>query len=193
MLDYLFHKYRNSVILIEPATPKLIPYYVKYKKPSFPYEEAKNKRETYNFLVYGNLSRLNEACFEKIFNSIRIIQKLKDKLKFKSLDDLYYMTDDVDLLKEKLHLQLVFLIKTNQMNRSNYEELNKLIREINYYDIGNIIMTSRTFERENTLSPGATISGGKKSKRLKLMKKHLPKTHKKKKVKSKCSVKKVTT
>lgn len=41
MLDYLFHIYNNSVILIEPATPKLITYYVKYKKPCFPYEEEK--------------------------------------------------------------------------------------------------------------------------------------------------------
>lgn len=192
MLDYLFHIYNNYVILIEPATPKLIKYYEKYKKPSFPYEEEKNRIETYNFLVYGNLSRLNEVCFEKIFNSMRIIQKLKDKLKFKSLDDLYYMTSDLDLLKEKLRLQLVFLIKTNQLNKSNYEELNKLIREINYYDIGSIIMTSRTFERENTIASRATTSGGKKSKRLKL-KKYMRKTHTRKILKSKCRVKKVKT
>ena len=183
MLDYLFHIYKDYVILIEPASPALIPYYTKYKKPNFPYTE-KNRIETHYFLIYGNLSRLNEVCFEKIFNSIRIIQKLKDKLKFKSLDDLYYMTDDLELLKEKLHLQLVFLIKTNQLNRSNYEELNKLIKEINYYDIGNIIMTSRRFERENTTVTKSTISGGKKklkiTKGFKIYKKKMSKTQKRK-------------
>jgi hypothetical protein len=190
MLDYLFHTYSDYVILIEPATPSLIPYYTKYKKPNFPYT-GKNRIETYNFLVYGNLTRLSEVCFEKIFNSIRIIHKLKEKLQFKSFDDLYNMTSNVDSLKEKLHVKLDYLIKTKQLNRITSPEINKLIDEINYYDIGDIIIKSRSFESKS-MSVSATISGGKKSKGLKLMKKRMRKTEKRKKVKSKCSVKKNT-
>ena len=183
----MFHIYNDYVILIEPATPALIPYYTKYKKPNFPYT-GKNRIETYNYLVYGNLTRLKEICFEKIFNSMRIIKKLKENLKFKSLEDLYNMTSDLVSLKEKLHHQLVFLIRTKQLNRTSYEELNKLIDEINYYDIDDIIITSRGFD-SRSMAIGATSSGGKKSKGLKQMKKRKHKTQKRKKIKRKNSVK----
>jgi hypothetical protein len=179
LLDYLFQTYKDYVILIEPATPALIPYYTKYKKPNFPYT-GKNRIETHNFLIYGNLTRLKEICFEKIFNSMRIIKKLKENLKFKSLEDLYNMTSDLVSLKEKLHHQLVFLIRTKQLNRTSYEELNKLIDEINYYDIDDIIITSRSFD-SRSMAIGSISSGGKKSKGIKQMKKCKHKTQKRKK------------
>ncbi|MFN9906904.1 MAG: hypothetical protein ACK56F_12415, partial [bacterium] len=69
MLDFLFKIYRNSVILIEPATPSLIPYYTKYNKPSFPYD-PNTLKETFGFLVFGNIYNLSENCFSTIFRSI---------------------------------------------------------------------------------------------------------------------------
>jgi hypothetical protein len=75
MLDFLFNIYRNSVILIEPATPSLIPYYTKYNKPSCPYD-PNTLKETYGFLVFGNLSYLSEICFPTIFRSINMIKNM---------------------------------------------------------------------------------------------------------------------
>lgn len=166
MLDYIFQTYRDYVILIEPATPELIPYYTKYKKPSFPYNKN-NIMETYNFLVYGNLSRLNEVCFEKIFKSIKIIKNLEKKLQFNSIDDLYERTNDLESLKEKLHIKLKFLIRTKQFPMDVYKGINNLIDDINYYDISEIIMTSRFFESESTTTQAASRGGKKNTKRKK--------------------------
>jgi hypothetical protein len=158
MLDYIFQTYREYVILIQPATIDLIPYYTKYKTPCFPYK-GNNMKETYNFLVYGNLSRLNENCFVKIFNSLRIINKLKDTLDFRSLDDLYDRTSDLDSLKEKLHRKLVFLIRTKQLAETNYQEIQNLINDINYYSIDEIIIAASEFEHKSTASSAAKYGG----------------------------------
>jgi hypothetical protein len=162
MLDYIFQTYREYVILIEPATEVLIPYYTKYKSPCFPYR-GNNMKETYNFLVYGNLSRLNEVCFEKIFRSLSIINKLKEKLLFTSLDDLYERTSDLDSFKEKLHRKLVFLIRTKQLAESNYKEFNNLINTINYYNIDEIIIAASEFEHKSSASSLAKYGGKTKS------------------------------
>jgi hypothetical protein len=164
MLDYIFITYQNYVILIEPANAELISYYVKYKKPSFPYK-GNNMKETYNYLIYGNLSRLNEICFEKIFRSFKIIKRLESELKFTSLDDLYNRTNDLDSLKEKLLQKLIHLVKTDQIERKKFQTLSSLINEINYYDIDEYIITSRTFDTEPIRSSAAASSYGGKKKR----------------------------
>jgi hypothetical protein len=92
-------------------------------------------KETYDYLVYGNLSRLNERCFEKIFRSFKIIKRMEAELKFSSLDDLYNRTNDLETLKEKLLKKLLHLVKTNQIERKKFQELSTLINEINYYEV----------------------------------------------------------
>ena len=166
MLDFIFHTYQDYVILIEPANADLIIYYTKYKKPSFPFK-GNNIKETYNYLIYGNLSRLNERCFEKIFRSFKIIKRLESELKFNSLDDLYYRTNELDSLKEKLLKKLIHLVKTNQIERKKFQSLSNLISEINYYDIDEIIITSRSFDAEPIRNSAATSSYGGKNKSMK--------------------------
>jgi hypothetical protein len=155
MLDYIFREYKDNVILIEPASIELIPYYTKYKKPSFPYK-GKNIRETYNFLIYGNLSRLNEKCFEKIFNSMRIIKNLEEKLNFHSINHLYERTNDLETLKMKLNTKLLYLIRIKEIPTKKFNELNNLINSINYYNIDDLIIASRGFE---TKSRSVSASG----------------------------------
>jgi hypothetical protein len=162
MLDYIFESYKDYIILIEPATLDLVPYYTKYKKPNFPYGGHKIK-ETFGFLVYGNLTRLNEVCFAKIFNSIRIIKRLEEKLQFSSLHDLYSKTNDLESLKHKLQLKLNFLIRTKQIESTKYHEINNIISNINYYDIDELIIESSTFGIESMKNLSAR--GGKKKSR----------------------------
>ena len=183
MLDYIFREYKDYVILIEPASRELIPYYTKYKIPSFPYR-GKNIEETYNFLIYGNLSRLNEKCFEKIFNSMRIIKKLEEKLKFHSIDDLYDRTNDIESLKMKLNTKLLYLIKIKEIPSANFNEIKHIINDINYYNIDEIIIASRGFESQSTSSMltrgGKTKTKKQKNKKTKKQKQKNKKTKNKK-------------
>ena len=64
MLDHIFTEYKNNIILIEPATPELIPYYTKYKRPNFPYDKN-GLTETFGFLMYGNLHTLGELRIQQ--------------------------------------------------------------------------------------------------------------------------------
>jgi hypothetical protein len=145
MLDYIFSIYNNSVILIEPATPGLIKYYVDYKTPDFPYSK-RDLEETFNYLIYGNLRLLREGCFIKIFKSIYLIDKLSHILQFKSITDLYDKTNNVTDVKEKLITKLDFLVKTKQMKATYYEQLMNNIMSIQFYDIQDILLLSNEYK-----------------------------------------------
>jgi hypothetical protein len=172
LLDYIFTTYRDFIILIEPASPALIPYYTSFKTPCFPYNKS-GLNETFNFLVYGNLTRLNENCFKKLFMSINIINKLIPILQFDSLNDLYLRTNNINELKEKLIVKLEHLIKTKQLKAEYYENLINNIISIKYYDIHDIILASNDFNSKNlttndryiSSSKVAMKSGGKKYKK----------------------------
>lgn len=171
LLDYIFNIYIGLVILIEPATPGLVEYYVNYKTPSFSYYEN-NFNETFNFLVYGNLRTLKENCFRKIFRSINIINKLSSTLQFDSLNDLYSRTNNLSDLKNKLIIKLEHLIKTKQIKPDYYEQILDNIINIKYYDIHDILIASDEFIRNPTITNRSTTeskslikSGGKKNRR----------------------------
>jgi hypothetical protein len=163
LLDYIFDYYRGKVILIEPASPKLIPYYTKTRKPSFPYTPD-FLRETYGRLVFGRLTTLKESCFYKIFRSLNTINKLIKTLYFNSLSDLYNNTHNLSSLKEKLITKLDYLVKTKEVNPMYYEQiLSQIIDGIKFYDIEDIIMA-----RRNIPTPSErALSGGKKYKKTK--------------------------
>jgi hypothetical protein len=177
MLDFIFNKYKDSLILIEPANPALIGYYTKYKKPSFPYVPSMLK-ETRNFLIYGNLSHLRENCFQMIFRSITIINNMVNTLHFNSINDLYQNTNSLTTLKDKLITKLDFLVKTKQMKPYYYEEILQKIIDIKFYDIEDILLFSKSPKNSLSESYLSTKSGGKKVKRNK-------KTKNQKKIKSK--------
>lgn len=157
MLDFIFNTYKDSVILIEPATPELIPYYTKYNKPSFPYNSSTYLKETFGFLVYGNLSHLREKCFQQIFKSINTINHMVSTLHFQSINDLYRGTNSLTTLKDKLITKLDFLVKTQQMKPHYYEQILQQIIDIKFYDIEDILFSSKK-ERKDAYA----ISGGKK-------------------------------
>lgn len=164
MLDFLFNIYRNSVILIEPATPSLIPYYTKYNKPSFPYD-PNTLKETYGFLVFGNLSYLSEICFPTIFRSINMIKNMINILQFESINDLYKNTNSLTTLKDKLITKLDYLVKTKQMKPHYYEQILQKIIDIKFYDIEDILLFSKKFERNGLREKELVerpITGGKK-------------------------------
>jgi len=147
MLDYIFAEYKNYVILIEPATPELIPYYAKYKKPCFPYNQS-GLEETFNYLVYGNVKVLRENCFTGIFRSIKFIDSLVNILEFRSLDDLYSDTYDINSLKKKLLAKLknTEIHNSQQMHKQQmYKNICEKINGIKYYDINDIITKSTHF------------------------------------------------
>jgi hypothetical protein len=185
MLDYIFNTYKDYIILIEPATPDLIPYYTKYKKPCFTYD-VKSLKETYGYLIYGNLSMLKERCFENIFKSIKTINKMITNLRFNSLNDLYNNTKNLTSLKEKLITKLDFLVKTKELKADNYEQLLDSIIDIKFYDIQDIIEFSKNYER----STSATLTkNGGKIKTIKTIKTKKMKTTKNKKTKMKTTKK----
>ena len=168
MLEYIFTIYKDFFIIIEPATPALIPYYTNFKKPCFPYNEQ-GLNETFNFLIYGNLRRLKEVCFTKIFRSINIINKLNSTLQFESLNHLYFGTSNLSNLKDKLIVKLEQLVKTKQIDAQYYEQIMNNILNIKYYDINDILIESYQFDKKiphSSLSKSAVkSSGGKKTKR----------------------------
>jgi len=176
MLDFIFREYKESVILIEPATSGLITYYTSYKRPIFPYNKN-GLNETYRHLIYGNLRLLRENCFPKIFKSIGIIDKLSKVLQFTSITELYDRTDNLTDLKEKLIIKLDFLVKMKKMRADYYEQIMNDIMLIKYYDIQDILMTSVTFGKITSHSPRTYIGGIKK---LNKYKKTNKKTNKKK-------------
>lgn len=142
MLDFIFSKFKNNIILIEPASLHLISYYVNYKKPSFPYEEDK-LNETNGFLLYGNLSFLKEECFKKIFNSIRYIDQLIKNLRFSDLHDLYNNTSNLKELKHKLYTVLRLLNQRGFITSyDEFKSIHNIIDKIKYYDIDDIITSS---------------------------------------------------
>lgn len=180
LLDFIFRTYKDSVILIEPATPGLIPYYTRYNEPSFPYDK-KWLKETFGFLVFGNLSYLRENCFPTIFRSLNIINKLVNILEFKSLNELYENTNSLTTLKDKLITKLDFLVKTKQIHPGTYEQTLEQIIDIQLYDIDDVLFLSKKERNKNIKSPPA-IAGGKKrvrkSRREKRIKKRKSKTKK---------------
>lgn len=174
LLDGLFNIYKKFIILIEPATPDLIPYYTNYKKPCFPYDEA-GLRETSNYLIFGNLSILPEYCFANLFVSIGIINKLVKVLLFETINNLYSRTNNITDLKEKLITKLDFLVKTKQLKPQYYENILENIMDIKYYDIHDIMIKSYEFTGKlNSNSKNYLKSGGKKyskSKKKRIFKK----------------------
>lgn len=162
LLDYIFNTYKSKVILIQPASPNLIPYYTKTRTPSFPFTQyALN--ETYGYLIFGRLTTLNEKCFDKIFKSINTINKMIEILHFNSLNDLYSNTYDLSSLKDKLITKLEHSVKiTKEIEPIYYEQiLDKIINGIRFYDIGEIIMAKKNIQISES-----SISGGK-NKRVK--------------------------
>jgi hypothetical protein len=109
-------------------------------------------------VIFSQLDK--SAGFARIFNSIRIIKRLEEKLQFSSLHDLYSKTNDLESLKHKLQLKLNFLIRTKQIESTKYHEINNIISNINYYDIDELIIESSTFGIESMKS--ASAHGGKK-------------------------------
>lgn len=164
LLDYIFDLYNDKVILIQPATPELIPYYTKYRKASFPYS-SNDLKETFGYLVFGKITRLKESCFGKIFISIKIINDLVQMLNFKSINDLYNNTHDLNSLKEKLITKLDYSVKTTKEIKPIYYEkiLDKIINGIKFYDIGDIIDYSIQSKKQSTPATGS-VSGGRKKK-----------------------------
>ena len=163
MLDFIFKAYKNNVILIEPATKELIPYYTNYKQPQFPYNEL-GLRETFGFLIYGDLSKLSEICFEKIFRSVKTIISLVRILHFSSINDLYSNTNNVGNLKDKLVAKLEHLIKTKQIQSNYYDQIINKIKVIQYYDISEIIVEYveyNSYILQNDSIKTNTKSGGK--------------------------------
>lgn len=164
MLDFIFNTYKDNIILIQPATPQLIPYYIKYKKPNFPYDK-KSLNETYNFLIYGNLSFLKENCFTQLFRSISVIDSMVSTLQFDSINDLYNNTHNITSLKDKLITKLDFLVKTKQMKPNYYEQILDRIISIKFYDIEDILLYSKKIERNETEYESKSAypkSGGRK-------------------------------
>lgn len=157
LLNFIFSLYRNYVILIEPATPELIPYYTKYNRPSFPYSKGMLE-ETFGTLVFGNLSHLKENCFQQIFKSMNTINQMVNTLKFQSINDLYKGTNNITTLKEKLITKLDFLVKTQQMRPHYYEQILQQIIDIKFYDIEDILIASKGREERRELYS----TGGKK-------------------------------
>jgi len=167
MLDFIFTSYKDYIILIEPATPGLISYYTKYKKPCFPYDKA-GLQETFNYLVYGNLRKLPEICFTNIFRSMKYIDSLVKLLKFSSINDLYSKTHNINSLERKIFTKLDFLVKTKEVDPHYYEQIIDKITGIQYYDIQDIIMKSIKFERNvesHTISSRYEVHGGVKKSR----------------------------
>ena len=160
MLDFIFQTYNNYVILIEPANVELITYYTKYKLPCFPVD-SENLKETNNYLVYGNLTRLNEICFEKIFNSIKNIKKLEKEFGYASLDEVYLGTNDLASLKYKLREKLLSKFEEKKIDMSKLRQLNQLIVNLKYYDIDEIIITASVGERQQNHQ---RLTGGKRRK-----------------------------
>lgn len=165
MLDFIFRIYKNYVILIEPASPELIPYYTKYNNPSFPYSPPSYLKETFGFLVYGNLSRLGEKCFSQIFRSMNTIKQMVNTLQFQSINDLYRGTNNITTLKDKLITKLDFLVKTQQMKAHYYEQILQQIIDIKFYDIEDILFISKE-ERRSSYTTG----GKKRVKKSKVKK-----------------------
>jgi hypothetical protein len=166
LLEYIFTIYKDFVIIIEPATPALIPYYTNFKKPCFPYND-RDLNESFNFLIYGNLRTLKEVCFTKIFRSINIINKLNSTLQFESLNDLYLGTNNLSNLKDKLIVKLEHLVKTKEIDAQYYEQIMNNILNIKYYDINDILIESYQFDKKITHSSSSKFSvkssGGKKT------------------------------
>jgi len=160
MLDFIFQTYNNYVILIEPANVELITYYTKYKLPCFPVD-SKNLKETNNYLVYGNLTRLNENCFEKIFNSIKNIKKLEKDFGYASLDEVYLGTNDLASLKYKLREKLLSKFEEKKIDMSKLRQLNQVIVNLKYYDIDEIIITGSNSQRQQNQQ---RLTGGKRRK-----------------------------
>lgn len=169
LLDFIFRTYKDSVILIEPATPGLIPYYTKYNEPSFPYD-AKWLHETFNFLVYGNLSYMKENCFRIIFRSLNTIHNMVSALHFKSLNELYENTNSLTTLKDKLITKLDFLVKTKQLDASSYEQILQRIIDIQLYDIEDVLVLSKKERNKKERSPQAIAGGKKRVKKSKVKK-----------------------
>jgi len=166
ILDYIFDTYKDKVIIIQPATPQLIPYYTKYRRPSFPYT-PNDLIETFGFLVFGKITRLPEICFGRIFRSIKQINDLVQMLNFKSINDLYNNTHDLSSLKEKLIAKLDYSVKiTKQIQPKYYEQImDKIINGIKFYDITDIIDYSIQSKKQSLPATGTvTVTGGRKKK-----------------------------
>jgi hypothetical protein len=114
LLDYMYNKYRinigATVLKIQPSTPDLIPYYIKWKTPSV---SADNIRITGGYLIYGNIANIEDKTLIHLFDhQLNGLNNAMDEL---SIKELPYELDTLE--KKKSYLTKMALQSENESAR----------------------------------------------------------------------------
>jgi hypothetical protein len=129
LLNIIYSTYINEYIIkIWPATAELISYYIGWKNPNFP-----NTEDTSSYLLYGNLKSSSDRTIKELFNSLKLIDSLKNYL------DININTNkinNIDSLKDKLKIRLNEI--KYKYNESIYNQLFNMINLIKYTNANNI-------------------------------------------------------
>jgi hypothetical protein len=114
LLDYVYNKYRINIgatlLKIQPSTPDLIPYYIKWKTPSVALD---NIRITGGYLIYGNIANIEDKTLIHLFNhQLNGLHNAMDEL---SIKELPYDLDTLE--KKKSYLTTMALESENESDR----------------------------------------------------------------------------
>ena len=99
-----------TVLKIQPSTPDLIPYYIKWKTPSVALD---NMRITGGYLIYGNIANIEDKTLIHLFDhQLNGLNNTMDEL---SIKELPYDLDTLE--KKKLYLTNMALESENESDR----------------------------------------------------------------------------
>ena len=124
LLNIIYNTFvkKEYLILIQPATDELIPYYKKWKNPSFDKLD-----ETYGQLIYGNLKSKSNETLSYIFSSLVNINMLK---KYLNLNINTNKINNLDELKEIFRTKLH--INNKLYSNSEKDQLSRKIDNLTY-------------------------------------------------------------
>ena len=127
-----FVEKQNYLMKIQPATDDLIPYYKGWKTPSF----DDDLKETYGYLIYGNLETASNKTLNILFKSLILINLLQEYLKTNiNINRMTNLENLKNIFKKELD-------KTkNYSNKQKIQLLNKIdtIKYVNPKQIKNIL------------------------------------------------------
>ena len=135
ILNHIFNVHNDKLVLIKPERDELVPYYVKFKKPNFPYSKE-DLEETSNYLFYGDIN-VHRSIIPTIFLSFI---HLKYLMRYFSMDEkeLYENTTDLAGLKQKLNDKLLSYTNIDP-------KIQQKISSIKYYNEDEVIKVYNSF------------------------------------------------
>ena len=133
LLDDIYSDYvvkQQNILLIQPATPELVPYYIKWKTPSLPIDWY-NQKKTNGYLIYStDIKRASDQQLEKLIRDVIVFNNL--------CRELHIIPSEVLSIPKKEDRKNLLTSKINEINDSRRDQLLDRLSYIDYFSVDEI-------------------------------------------------------